>query len=83
MQTESTKLIFIMNFSVLHFFKFASRMPQISNFGLCLHDMEIIPNRGYEASLGGEVQTLPVQSASSWRARQTWGCCLVVDSLSC
>ena len=30
MQIESTKLIFIMNISVLDFFKFASRMPQIA-----------------------------------------------------
>ena len=30
MQTEATKLIFVMNFSVLDFFKFASRMPQIA-----------------------------------------------------
>ena len=30
MKTEGRKLIFIMNFSVLHFFKFASRMPQIA-----------------------------------------------------
>ena len=30
MQIEGTKLIFIMNFSVLHFFKFASRTPQIA-----------------------------------------------------
>ena len=29
-QTECTKLIFVMNFSVLCFFKFASRMPQIA-----------------------------------------------------
>ena len=29
MQIEGTKLIFVMNFSVLDFFKFASRMPQI------------------------------------------------------
>ena len=29
-QTEGTELIFVMNFSVLHFFKFASRMPQIA-----------------------------------------------------
>ena len=29
MQIEGTKLIFIMNFSVLYFFKFAPRMPQI------------------------------------------------------
>ena len=28
MQIEVRKLIFIMNFSVLDFFKFASRMPQ-------------------------------------------------------
>ena len=32
MQIERTKLIFIMNFSVLDFFKFASRMPQIAQF---------------------------------------------------
>ena len=30
MQIEVTKLIFIINFSVLDFFKFASRMPQIA-----------------------------------------------------
>ena len=30
MQVEGTKLIFIMNISVLDFFKFASRMPQIA-----------------------------------------------------
>ena len=30
MPIEGTKLIFVMNFSLLHFFKFASRMPQIS-----------------------------------------------------
>ena len=30
MQIEGTKLIFIMNFSVLDFFKFAFRMPQIA-----------------------------------------------------
>ena len=30
MQIEGTKLIFITNFSVLDFFKFASRMPQIA-----------------------------------------------------
>ena len=30
MQIEGRKLIFIMNFSVLDFFKFASRMPQIA-----------------------------------------------------
>ena len=29
MQIEGRKLIFIMNFSVLDFFKFASRIPQI------------------------------------------------------
>ena len=33
MQIEGTKLIFIMNFSVLDFFKFASRMPQIRGWG--------------------------------------------------
>ena len=30
MQIEGTKLIFVMNFSVLDFFEFASRMPQIT-----------------------------------------------------
>ena len=30
MQIEGTKLIFIKNFSVLDFFKFAPRMPQIA-----------------------------------------------------
>ena len=31
MQIEGRKLIFIMNFSVLDFFIFASRMPQIAH----------------------------------------------------
>ena len=31
MQIEGTKLIFIMNISVLYFIKFASRMPQIAH----------------------------------------------------
>ena len=30
MQIEGRKLTFIMNFNVLEFFKFASRMPQIA-----------------------------------------------------
>ena len=30
MQIGITKLTFVMNFSVLDFFKFASRMPQIA-----------------------------------------------------
>ena len=30
MQIEGTKLIIVMNFSVLHFFQFASRMSQIA-----------------------------------------------------
>ena len=30
MQIEGTKLIFVMNFSVLDFFKFAPRMPRIA-----------------------------------------------------
>ena len=30
MQTEGTQLIFVMNCSMLHFFKFASRMSQIA-----------------------------------------------------
>ena len=30
MQTEGTTLILIINFSVLDFFKFASRMPEIA-----------------------------------------------------
>ena len=34
MQIEATKLIFIMNFSVLDFFRFTSRMPQIAQIKL-------------------------------------------------
>ena len=30
MQIEGTKLIFVMNFSVLDFFKFGSKVPQIA-----------------------------------------------------
>ena len=36
MQTEGTKQICIMNFSVLDFFKFASRMPQIAQIKIVL-----------------------------------------------
>ena len=36
MQIEGTKLIFVMNFSVLDFFKFASRMPQFAQVNLNL-----------------------------------------------
>ena len=40
MLIEGTNLIFVMNFCVLHFLKFASRMPQIarilvSSFKIC------------------------------------------------
>ena len=52
MQIESTKLIFVMNFSVLDFFKFASRMPQIaqilvSTFKIFQGDMPPDPHRNF------------------------------------
>ena len=34
MQIEGTKLIFVMNFSLLDFFRFASRIPQIAQVKL-------------------------------------------------
>ena len=34
MQAEGTQLIFVMNCSVLHFFKFTSRMPQIAQISV-------------------------------------------------
>ena len=43
MQIEGTTLIFIMNFSVQDFFKFASRMPQIAEVSL---DLQNFPGRG-------------------------------------
>ena len=44
MQIEGTKLIFIMDFSVLHFFKYASRMPQIAQ--ILVSNFNIFPGRG-------------------------------------
>ena len=46
MQIEDTQLIFVMNFSVLDFFKFASRMPQtaqilVSTFKILRTPLEI------------------------------------------
>ena len=38
MQNEGTKHIFIMNFSVIDFFKFASRMPQTAQANLGLQN---------------------------------------------
>ena len=39
MHIEGIKLIFVMNFSVLDFFKFASRMPQIAQ--ITVHRLQI------------------------------------------
>ena len=51
MQTERKKLVFVMNFSVLHFFKLASRMPQIAtDFSL---DFQNFPGRGRGVGGGG------------------------------
>ena len=52
MQIEGTKLIFIMNISVLYFIKFASRMPQIaqilvSNFKIFQGSMPPDPPRNF------------------------------------
>ena len=54
MQIEATKLIFIMNFSVLDFFKFASRMPQIAQ--ILVSTFKIFREEG----VGGMPQT-PVE----------------------
>ena len=51
MQIEGTKLIFIMNFNVLDFFKFASRMPQIAQLNLDLQN--------FPGGWGGHIQDLP------------------------
>ena len=51
MQIESTKLIFVMNFSVLHFFKFASRMPQIAQ--IFVLTFKIFRGRGEGVGGGG------------------------------
>ena len=52
MQIEGTKLIFIINISVLDFFKFASRMPQIaqilvSTFKIFRGGMPLDPPRNF------------------------------------
>ena len=52
MQIEGTKLIFIMNISVLYFIKFASRMPQIaqilvSTFKIFGGSMPLEPPRNF------------------------------------
>ena len=52
MQTEGTKLIFIMNFSVLDFFRFASRMPQITQM-ILVSTFKIFQMRGVGGGVGG------------------------------
>ena len=52
MQIEGTKLIFVMNFSVLDFFKFTSRMPQIaqilvSTFKIFTDDIPLDSTRNF------------------------------------
>ena len=49
MQIEGTKLIFVMNFSVLHFFKFPSRMHQIAQILVSIFKIF----RGSEEGEGG------------------------------
>ena len=63
MQIEGTKLIFIMNISVLDFFKFASRMPQIaqifvSAFKIVRGSMPPDPPRNFLFFLHEQFQTL-------------------------
>ena len=55
MQIEGMKLIFIVNFSVLDFFKFASRMPQIAHTLVLTFK---IFSRGGRGGGGGEGITL-------------------------
>ena len=56
MKIEGTKLIFIMNFSVLDFFKFVSRMPQIAQIELVLA-FKIFPEGG--GGVGMPLDTSP------------------------
>ena len=51
MQIEGTKLIFVMNFSVLDFFKIASRMPQITQISVNFQNFNF-PGRGWEGGGG-------------------------------
>ena len=51
MQIEGTKLIFIINISVLDFFKFASRMPQIAQ--ILVSTFKIFRGGGGEGGGGG------------------------------
>ena len=52
MQIEGTKLIFIMNFSVPDFFKFAPRMPQITQ--IVVSTFKILRKGGGGRGGGGE-----------------------------
>ena len=56
MQIEGTKLIFIINISVLDFFKFASRMSQIAQ--ILVSTFKIFRGRGGE---GGACPWTPLE----------------------
>ena len=67
MQIQSTKLIFIMNISVLDFFKFASRMLQIaqilvSTFKLFRGTMPLDPPRNSLLFFHEQFQALDLSS---------------------
>ena len=66
MQIEGRKPIFIMNFSALDFFKFASRMPQIaqilvSTFKIVQESMPLDPTRYFLFFFSLAFQALVVQ----------------------
>ena len=50
MQTDSIKLIFVMNFSMLDFFKYASRMPQIAQILVSTFKFSGPPRNWYHVS---------------------------------
>ena len=63
MSFEGAKLIFVINFSVLHFFRFASRMPQIAQ--ILVSTFKVFREHGGSGGGGGGAcpQT-PLQSSS-------------------
>ena len=57
MQIKGTKLIFVVNFSVLQFFKFASRMPQSAQ--ILVSTFKIFGGRGGGGGVQGSMPPDP------------------------
>ena len=76
MQIEGTKLIFIMNLIVLHFFKFASRVPQIAK--ILVSTFKVSGGQG-----GGACPQTPLEISSFFFHQQVQALILQFQSISC